>query len=136
MVDAFVLANIEVENIQIPSKKTKGNSMVELKDEGLLISSIKVRGRSYVMIGESNWRPKTRAKNKLRLNMKKRLNPKLDKENINVIADSSSQEDLKEDEDMNFEQINSRREDSLTVKPSLVKKHSCRTTQRFQYQRR
>ena len=73
------------------------------------------------MIGESNWRPKTRANNKLRLNMKKLLNPKLAKENITVIEDSSSQEDLKEDEDMNSEQVDSKREDSMTVKPSLVK---------------
>ena len=40
MVDAFVPVEIEVENIQIPSKKPKGNSMVELKNEGVLISSI------------------------------------------------------------------------------------------------
>ena len=87
--------------------------MVELKDEGLLISSIKVRGRSYAMIGESNWRPKTRAKNKLRLNMKNLLNPKLAKEKITVIEDSSSWEDLKEDEDLNSEEVNSKREDSV-----------------------
>ena len=121
MVDAYVPANIEVENIQIPSKKPKENSIVELKNEGLLISSIRVRGRYYAMIGESNWRPKTRAKNKLRLNMKRLLNPKLAKEKVTVIEDSSSREDLKEDEDLNFEQVNNKREDSVIVKPSLVK---------------
>ena len=75
------------------------------------------------MIGESYWRPKTRPKNKLKLNMKKLLNPKLAKEKIIVIdsKDSSSQEDLKEDEDLNFEQVGSKREDSMIVKPSLVK---------------
>ena len=52
MADASVPANIEVENIQIPSKKPKENSMVELRNEGLLISGIKVRGMSYAMIGE------------------------------------------------------------------------------------
>jgi len=36
------------------------------------------------------WRPKTRPKNKLRLNMKKLLNPKLDKKKVTVIEDSSS----------------------------------------------
>ena len=41
-----------MENIQNPSKKTKGNSMVELKSEGVLISSLKFRGKSYAMIGE------------------------------------------------------------------------------------
>ena len=75
---ASILANIELENIQIPSKRPKGNSMVELKNEGVLISSINFCGRSYVMIGKSNWRPK----NKLRLNMKNHLNPKLAKEKI------------------------------------------------------
>ena len=95
--------------------------MVELKDEGLLISSIKVCGRSYVMIGESNWRPKTREKNKLRLNMKKILNPKLAKEKITVIEDSSSREYSKEDEDLNSKQVNSKREDSVNMKSSLVK---------------
>ena len=77
--------------------------MVELKDEGLVIYSIKVRGKSYAMIGESNWRPKTRAKNNLRLNTKKLLNPKLAKEKITVIEDSSSHEYLKENEELNSE---------------------------------
>ena len=53
--------------------------------------------------------------------MKNILNPKLAKEKITVIEDSSSLEDLKEDEDLNFEHVNSKREDSVTVKPSLVK---------------
>ena len=48
------------------------------------------------MLGEigTGWRPKTRPKNKLRLNMKKLLNPKLAKKKITVIEDSSSQEEL------------------------------------------
>ena len=50
------------------------------------------------MLGEIGiaWRPKTRPKNKLRLNMKKLLNPKLAKKKITVIEDSSSQEELEE----------------------------------------
>ena len=95
--------------------------MVELKNEGVLISNIKFPARSYAMIGESNWRPKTRPKNNLRLNMKNILNPMLAKAEITVIEDSSSQEDLKEDEGMNYEQVNSKREDSVTMKSSLVK---------------
>ena len=59
-------AKLEVENIQIPSKNLKGKSVVELKNEIIQISSIKFRGKSYAMIGESNWRPKKRAKNKPR----------------------------------------------------------------------
>ena len=65
--------------------------MVESKNEGLLICSIKFHGKSYAMIGESNWRPKTREKNNLRLNMKNLLNPRLMKDKIIVIEDSSSQ---------------------------------------------
>ena len=68
--------------------------MVELKNEGVQISSIKFRGKSYAMIGKSNWRPKTRAKNKLILNMKIILNPRLMKDKITEIEDSSSQEDV------------------------------------------
>ena len=96
--------------------------MVELKGEGVLISSLKFHGKSYAMIGESNWRPKTIPKNKLRLNLKKLLNPKLAKENITVIdsEDSSSQENLKEDEDLS-EQVDNKREDSVIENPSLVK---------------
>ena len=44
------------------------------------------------MLGEVGavWRPKTRLKNKLRLNMKKLLNPKLAEKKVTVIEDSSS----------------------------------------------
>ena len=121
MADVSVPAKSEVENIQNLSTKTKGNSMVEVKSEGVLISSLNFHGKSYAMIGESNWRPKTRPKNKLRLNMKNIFNPKMAKENITVIdSDSSSQENLKEDEDLS-EQVDNKREDSVIEKPSLVK---------------
>ena len=96
--DVFVPSKLEVENIQIPSKKLKGRSLVEIKNEGVQISSIKFRGKSYAMIGESNWRPKTRTKNKLRLNMKRILNPRLMKDKITEIEDSSSQEDVEKKE--------------------------------------
>src|SRR5713101_3441679 len=51
------------------------------------------------MLGEIApvWRPKTRPKNKLRLNMKKLLNPKLKKERLKVIDDSLSDEKLNDD---------------------------------------
>ena len=54
--------------------------------------------------------------------MKKLLNPKLAKEKITVIdsEDSSSQENLKEDEDLS-EQVDNKREDSVIEKASLVK---------------
>ena len=121
MADVSVPTNIEVENIQNLNTKTKGKSRVEVKSEGVLISSLKFCGKSYAMVGESNWRPKTRPKNKLRLNMKNLLNPKLAKEKITVIdSDSSSQENLKEDEDLS-KQVDSKIEDSVIENPSLMK---------------
>ena len=59
-------------------------------------ASIIHQGKTLKMVGElaPGWRPKTRPKNKLRLNMKKLLNPKLNKEGITVIDDSSSDEKL------------------------------------------
>ena len=53
--------------------------------------------------------------------MKNPLNPKLAKEKITVIDSySSSQENLKEDEDL-FEQVDNKREYSVIEKPSPVK---------------
>ena len=51
------------------------------------LASIKHQGKVLKMLGEigTAWRPKTRPKNKLRLNMKKLLIPKLDEKNITVI---------------------------------------------------
>ena len=51
------------------------------------------QGKTLKMLGEMAlvWRPKTRPKNKLRLNMKKLLNPKLAKEKVTMIEDSSSE---------------------------------------------
>ena len=61
-------------------------------------ASITHQGKVLKMLGEVGavWRPKARLKNKLRLNMKKLLNPKLAKEKVTVIEDSSSQEKLEE----------------------------------------
>ena len=54
------------------------------------------QGKSLKMVGEFSpgWRPKTRSKNKLRLNMKKLLNPKLNIEEVTVLDNSSSDEKL------------------------------------------
>ena len=67
---------------------------------------------------ETRWRPKTRAKNKLRLNMKNILNPKLAKEKVTVIEDSSSQEYLEEEEGMDSKQVHSKKEHSVTLESS------------------
>ena len=67
------------------------------------LDSIKHQGKVLKMLGEIGiaWRPKTRSKNKLRLNMKKLLNRKLAENKITVIEDSSSQEKLEDSEDEN-----------------------------------
>ena len=63
------------------------------------------------MLGEVGavWRPKTRMKNKLRLNMKKLLNPKLAEKKVTIIEDSSSQEKLGDSEDDNKEVLKSKK---------------------------
>ena len=67
------------------------------------LASITHQGKVLEMLGEVGaiWRPKTGPKNKLRLNMKKLLNPKLAEDKITIIEDSSSQEKLKDNEDEN-----------------------------------
>ena len=59
-------------------------------------ASVIHQGKTLKMVGElaRGWRPNTRPRNKLRLNMKKLLNPKLNKEGVTVIDDSSSDEKL------------------------------------------
>ena len=56
------------------------------------LASITHQGKVLKMLGEVGavWRPKTRPKNKLTLNMKKLLNPKLAEKKVPVIEDSSS----------------------------------------------
>ena len=75
----------------------------ERKRKVVQLASIKHQGKALKMLGEigTAWRPKTRSKNKLRLNMKKLLNPKLAKKKITVIEDSSSQEVLEDNEYQN-----------------------------------
>ena len=70
------------------------------------------------MLGEIGvgWRPKTGPTNKLILNMKKLLNPKLDQEEITVIEDSSSQEELEEDESLNVREIKGKKQVPLKDK--------------------
>ena len=72
-----------------------------IKRKVVQLDSIKHQGKVLSMSGEIGtcWRPKTRPKNKLRLNMNKLLNPKLAKKKIIVIEDSSSQEELEYIED-------------------------------------
>ena len=67
------------------------------------------------------WRPKTRAKNKLRINIKNILNPKFTKEKGTIIEDSSSQEDLEDEEGLDFKQVHSKKEHLVTLKSSPEK---------------
>ena len=54
------------------------------------------QGKTLKMVGELSpgWRPKTRPKNKLRMNMKKLLNPKLNTKAVTVLDTSSSDEKI------------------------------------------
>ena len=95
-----VPTKLKVDSVQISNEKLKGKSVVTgMKVDGVQFATVKFQGKSFVMLGETEarWRPKTRAKNKLRLNMMNILNPRLMKKKIIVIEDSSSQEDMEEE---------------------------------------
>ena len=94
IIEVHVLVKLKADNLQISNERFKGNSIVTgLKFDGVQSSDVKFQGKSFVILRdiEARWRPKTRAKNKLRLNMKKILNPRLMKDKIIVIEYSSSQ---------------------------------------------
>ena len=96
--------------------------MQGVKREVVQLAAIKHQGKTLSMLGEVGvgWRPKTRTKNKLRLNMKIKLNPKLAQEKITILEDSSSQEYLEEDESPNVKKVKSKKQDSLMVNSSSV----------------
>ena len=75
------------------------------------------------MLGEIGvgWRPKTKPKNKLRLNMKNLLNPKLAQEKITIVEDSSCQEELEEDESLNDRKVKGKKHVSFKVNLSSTK---------------
>ena len=75
------------------------------------------------MLGETEtrWRPKTRAKNKLILNMKNILNPRLMKEKITVIEYYSSQEDMEEEESLSSQPVHIQKEHSVILESSTSK---------------
>ena len=77
----------------------------DLKDKLFQSSEVKVQKKSLLQMRESMWRPKTRVKNKLRLNMKRILNPKLKKENITLIEDSSIEEDMVNEKGLSPQQV-------------------------------
>ena len=86
--------------------------MQGVKREVIQLATIKHQGKTLSMLGDVGvgWRPK----NKLRLNMKKLLNPKLAQEKITIL------EDLEEDESLNVKKVKIRKQDSLMVNSSSV----------------
>ena len=79
-------------------------------------SIVKHQGRSLKMMGElaPAWRPKTRPRNKLRLSMKKLLNPSLNTKEVTVLDDVSS------DEKPNIDKVSSKRKKEAVVRCSAL----------------
>ena len=73
---------------------TKVSVAADSKGEILQIPNVKIQNKYFMQVEGLKWRPKTRPTNKLRLNMKRILNPKFGKEKITVIEDSSSEENM------------------------------------------
>ena len=69
--------------------------------EVMEFSTVKHQGRSLKMMGKLalSWRPKTRPRNKLRLSMKKLLNPSLNTKEVTILDDVSSDEKQKIDKE-------------------------------------
>ena len=87
-------------SICVQESTTKVPIVAELKRDSLQVSNVKLQKKSLVQVEEINWRPKNRAKKKLRMNMKRILNPKLKEEKITVIEDSSTEEDMESEKDL------------------------------------
>ena len=118
-----VLDKLRVDNTQSSKEGFEEKLVMQgVKREFFHLAAIKHQGKTLSMLGEVGvgWRPKTRPKNKLRLNMKKNLNPKLAQEKITILEYSCSQEDLEEDEILNVKKVKSKKKDSLMVNSSLV----------------
>ena len=107
----FDEARVETEHdVQKQSKERVMSRGIKIKV--VQLASIKHQGKNLSMLGDIGvgWRPKTRPKNKLRLNIKKFLNPKLAQKKIIVIEDSSSQEELEENEYLNVKEMKGKKQ--------------------------
>ena len=102
----FNEARVDTEQ-DVQKQSEEGVMSRGIKRKVVQLASIRHQGKALCMLGEigASWRPKTRPKNKLRLNMKKLLNPKLAQKKITVIEDSSSQEELEDNEDQNEKEM-------------------------------
>ena len=86
--------NARVNNAQISQEQYEEKLVSQgVKRKVVQLAAIKHQGKYLSMLGEIGvvWIPNTGPKNKLTLNMKKLLSPKLAQEKITVIEDSSSQ---------------------------------------------
>ena len=65
------------------------------------LATVRHQEKTLKMVKElaSEWRPKTRPKNKLRLNMKKLLDPRINTKEVTVLDDGSSDEKPKIEKD-------------------------------------
>ena len=68
----------------------------KIKIKAMEFSTVRHQGRTLKMLGDltPRWRPKTRPKNNLSLNMKRLLNPKLNTKAVTVLDTSSSDEKI------------------------------------------
>ena len=101
--------------ISVQESTTRFPIVAEIRNDTLQVSKVNFQKKDPVQVKEVNWRPKTKVKNKLRLNMKKILNPKLRKEKITMIEDSTSEEDMEEEEDLSCQQVYIKKENSVLL---------------------
>ena len=97
-------------------------------------AAVKHQRRNQRMMGElaPSWRPKTRPTYKLKLNLKKLLNPRLDSKEVTVLDDVSSEEKPEIDK---VSSINSK--ETVIKAPYLYltkSKESITVSGRFKYQ--
>ena len=93
------------------------SSIADMKDDVLQAPYFKEDKKSFMQLERPRWRPKTRAVNKLRLNMKILLNPKMKKEKITVIQDSSSEENKESKESLKPSQDYIQEDHSISPEP-------------------
>ena len=93
------LAEKKLSFISIEESTTRFHVVAEMRNDTLQVYKVFFQRKALVQVKEVNWRPKTRVKNKLILNMKKILNPKLRKEK-NIVIEDSTYEEMEEEEDL------------------------------------
>ena len=109
-------------SICVQEISTKVSFAADLKGNMLQIPNVKVHKKYLMQLEGSKWRPTTRATNKIRLNMKIILNPKLQNEKITVIRDSSSEENNESEENL-IPQQNYIQEDHLISLEPVQENH-------------